>query len=148
MKVIIDGDACPVIKEVESVARNKNIEVIIVKNYAHQISSNYSKVISVDVRSENADFKIANITEKGDIVVTQDYGLCAMIIAKEAVGINQFGKEINDFNIDIELNRRDFNKQMRNKHKKYTKFKKRTKKDNSRFKEEFEKLLNKQIKNS
>lgn len=143
LKIIIDGDACPVISEVESVARKFSTRVIIVKNYAHVITSNYSEVISVDVRSENVDFKIVNMTEKDDIIVTQDYGLCAMVIAKEAVGINQYGKVINDFNIDLHLNRRDLNKQIRKKHKKYTKFKKRTRKDNQIFKENFEDLLKK-----
>jgi len=143
LKVIIDGDACPVINEVERVSRKYSVPVIIVKNHAHVITSNYSEVISVDVRSENVDFKIVNMTEKDDIVVTQDYGLCAMAIAKEAIGINQYGKVINDFNIDLHLNRRDLNKQMRKKHKKYTKFKKRTKKDNQIFKESFDDLLKK-----
>ena len=141
LKVIIDGDACPVIYEVESVAKKYDIPVVIVKNYAHVIHSSYSEVISVDVRSENVDFKIVNMTETGDIVVTQDYGLCAMAIAKEAIGINQYGKVINDFNIDLHLNRRDLNKHIRKKHKKYTKFKKRSKKDNQTFKEKFEELI-------
>jgi len=141
LKIIIDGDACPVIYEVESVAKKYDIPVIIVKNYAHVINSNYSEVISVDVRSENVDFRIVNMTETDDIVVTQDYGLCAMVIAKEAIGINQYGKVINDFNIDLHLNRRDLNKHIRKQHKKYTKFKKRSKKDNQVFKESFEELI-------
>ena len=141
LKVIIDGDACPVIYEVESVAKKYDIPVVIVKNHAHVINSRYSEVISVDVRSENVDFKIVNMTETGDIVVTQDYGLCAMVIAKEALGINQYGKVIDDFNIDLHLNRRDLNKHIRKKHKKYTKFKKRSKKDNQAFKESFDALI-------
>lgn len=143
LKVIVDGDACPVIYEVESVAKKYNIPVVIVKNHAHVINSHYSEVVSVDVRSENVDFKIVNMTDTGDIVVTQDYGLCAMVIAKEAIGINQYGKVINDFNIDLHLNRRDLNKHIRKKHKKYTKFKKRSKKDNQVFKENFEELIKK-----
>ena len=141
MKIIIDGDACPVIDAVESIAKKYDIPVVIVKNYAHVIHSDYSEVISVDVRSENVDFKIVNMTEQGDVVVTQDYGLCAMVIAKEAIGINQYGKVINDFNIDLHLNRRDLNKHIRKKHKKYTKFKKRKKEDNQIFKESFEDLI-------
>ncbi|MEA1974182.1 MAG: DUF188 domain-containing protein, partial [Bacillota bacterium] len=120
MKIIIDGDACPVIREVESVSKKYKIEVVIVKNYNHVIRSSYSEVISVDSCSENADLKIANITGKGDIIVTQDYGLCAMIIAKDAIAINQYGKVINSFNIDLELYKRDMNREMRMKHKKYT----------------------------
>lgn len=145
MKVIIDGDASPVVKEVEAVAKSYNIKVIIVKNFSHKITSKYSEVISVDNRSENADFEIANLTEENDIIVTQDYGLCAMIIAKDAIAINQYGKVVNDINIDFLLNQRDMNKEMRQKHKTYTKFKKRTKDDNIKFKIEFEKLLKLQI---
>jgi uncharacterized protein YaiI (UPF0178 family) len=142
MKIIIDADACPVLKEVESVSKKYKIEVIIVKNYNHVIRSNYSEVISVDSCGESADLKIANITEKGDIIVTQDYGLCAMIIAKDAIAINQYGKVINSFNIDLELYKRDMNREIRMKHKKYTKFKKRVKKDNDIFKMKFDELLN------
>jgi uncharacterized protein YaiI (UPF0178 family) len=147
MKIMIDGDACPVTKEVEYIAKKNNIKVIIVKNYNHVIRSSYSEVISVDSCSENADLKIANLTEKGDLIVTQDYGLCAMVIAKDAIAINQYGRVINDFNIDFELNKRDLNRENRMKHKKYTKFKKRTKKDNEIFKVEFEKLLKEMMDN-
>lgn len=143
MRVIIDGDACPVIKISEKICKNNNVPLIIVKNHAHQIYSRYAEVISVDGRSENADFKIANLTQPGDLVITQDYGLCAMVIAKEGFCINQYGQEINRVNVDLYLHRRDFNLQMRKKHKTYTKFKKRTKKDDQAFKESFEKLIKK-----
>lgn len=146
MKVIIDGDACPVIKEVEYISKKYGVDCFIVKNHAHNIHSKYSKVITVDTRSEQADFEIVNMTEKDDIIVTQDYGLCGMVIAKDAVGINQYGKEVNSINVDILLMKRDINRQIREKHNKYTKFKKRTKKDNKRFQEQFEKLIKKQMK--
>ena len=41
-----------------------------------------------------------NAVSKYDIVITQDYGLAAMCLAKGAFVLNQNGKEFTDENID------------------------------------------------
>lgn len=143
MRLLVDADSCPVIKKVEKIAKKFSIKVIIIKNYNHQINSSYSKVISVDSVSENVDFKIVNISKEGDIIVTQDYGLCGMVISDKIVCINQYGKIITDKNIDRLLLKRDMNRDLRKKHNVYTKFKKRTNKDDKKFEESLNDLIKK-----
>lgn len=141
MKVIIDADGCPVVKIAVKVSKENDIEVLIVKNYAHKIEDDYATVVTVDISSDSADYYIANHAIKGDIVITQDYGLAAMAISKGAICINQNGLIISNSNIDSLLDRRHMNMEARKKDGKYTKFKKRTEKDNLKFETSFKKLI-------
>lgn len=45
------------------------------------------------------DFKLVNHVRKGDIIVTQDYGLASMVLAKKGYAINQNGWEYTSENI-------------------------------------------------
>ena len=72
MRIFIDADASPVVKESIEIAKDYDLEIIIVKNYAHQLSDDYATVVSVDVFKESADLYIINNIEESDIVVTQD----------------------------------------------------------------------------
>ncbi len=141
MKVIIDADGSPVVKSAVEISKANDIEVLIVKNYAHEIEDDYATVVTVDVTSDSADYYIANHTSKGDIVITQDYGLAAMAISKGAICINQNGLVISGENIDGLLGRRHVNREARMKDGKFSKFKKRSKQDDLKFKESFKSLI-------
>lgn len=141
MKIYVDADGCPVVDIAIKVAREYKLEIIIVKNYAHEITDSYARVVSVDISRDSADFYIVNIIEKGDIVVTQDYGLATMCLSKEAIPINQNGLIYTQENIDGMLNRRHLHQQLRKQNKHYGKFKKRS----SEADREFEKSLRKLI---
>ncbi len=145
MKVIIDADGCPVVKQTVKISKENGIEVLIVKNYAHKIEDDYATIVTVDVSSDSADYYIANHTGKGDIVITQDYGLAAMSISRGAICINQNGLVISDSNIDSLLSRRHINREARKKDGKYTKFKKRTTEDDLKFEESFKRLVEKYL---
>lgn len=133
MKILVDADGCPVVKQTLKIAKNYQIAVTLVKNHAHHLESDYAEVITVDKSRDWADFKIANLASKGDLVVSQDYGLAAMVLAKGALCINQNGVIITQDNIDRFLERRHQNQEIRKKHKKYTKFKKRDKSQDEAF---------------
>lgn len=141
MKVIIDADGSPVVKNAVKISKQLGIEVLIVKNYAHQIEDDYATIVTVDVSSDSADYYIANHTSKGDIVITQDYGLAAMAISKGAICINQNGLVISGENIDNLLSRRHINREARRRDGKFTKFKKRKPEDDLKFEESFRSLL-------
>lgn len=141
MKVIIDADGSPVVKNAVKISKQLGVEVLIVKNYAHQIEDDYATIVTVDVSSDSADYYIANHTSKDDIVITQDYGLAAMAISKGAICINQNGLVISDRNIDNLLSRRHINREARRKDGKFTKFKKRKPEDDLKFEESFRLLL-------
>lgn len=147
MKIIIDADGCPVVKNAVNIAKGNGIEVLIVKNYAHQIEDDYATIVTVDISIDSADYYIVNHANKGDIVVTQDYGLSAMAISKGAICINQNGLIISNNNIDDLLGRRHVNREARRKDGKYTKFKKRSIDDDLKFEESF-KILIEKLKNS
>lgn len=137
MKIYVDADGCPVVDEAVEVAKKYELEIIIVKNYAHEIADSYATVVSVDISRDSADFYIVNRIKKGDIIITQDYGLAAMCLSKEAIPINQNGLVFSTNNIDGMLNRRHLHQQLRRQNKYYGKAKKRT----SEADKEFEKSL-------
>lgn len=141
MKIIIDADGCPVVKSAVAIAKENDIEVLIVKNYAHKIEDDYATIVTVDISSDSADYYIVNHTNKQDIVISQDYGLAAMAISKGAICINQNGLVISNSNIDSLLARRHINREARRKDGKYTKFKKRNDGDNIKFEESFKRLV-------
>ncbi len=145
MKILVDADACPVIKIVEQVARENDIEVILLCDTNHVLTSDYSQVKIIGAGADAVDFALVNQCEKGDIVVTQDYGVAAMILSKGAYGIHQSGKWYTNENIDQMLMERHMAKKARRASSKHhTKGPaKRTEEDDIRFKESFEKLIKK-----
>ena len=90
--------------------------------------------MTVDRSKDRADFYIANQIEKNDIIITQDYGLAAMVLAREGICMNQNGLILSSNNIDYLLSRRHLNQELRRKYKKnFSKFKKRSKKLDQAF---------------
>lgn len=141
MKIYVDADGCPVVNLAINMAKEYNLEIIVVKNYAHEISDPYATIISVDISRDSADFYIVNKIEKGDIVITQDYGLAAMCLSKEAVPINQNGMLFSQNNIDGMLNRRHLHQQLRRQNKYYGKAKKRNPEADREFAISLKKLV-------
>lgn len=148
MKIYIDADGSPVVDITVAVAKEYGIETIIVKNYAHQIQSDYAKIITVDVSNDSADFYIVNNIGKDDIVVTQDYGLAALCLSKNALPINQDGLIFTEDNIDGMLNRRFFHAKLRNQGKRHSNAKKRKLIEDEQFELQLRKLIEKTIANN
>lgn len=100
MKIIIDGDACPGKSLIEKAAKENKVEVILYCDLNHVISSDYMTVKYVDSGFQSADMAVANEASKGDIVVTQDFGVAAMVLGKKAYAISPKGYIYDDKNID------------------------------------------------
>lgn len=145
MKILVDADACPVINIVERIAKQQNIEVILLCDTNHILHTDYSEVKVISAGRDAVDFALLNLCQKGDIVVTQDYGLAAMSLGKGALGIHQSGRWYTDQNIDQMLMERHISKKARRiKGKHHLKGpSKRTEEDNKRFEEAFLKLIQK-----
>ena len=145
MKIFVDADACPVVEIVEDIATKYNIPVTLLCDTNHVITSDYSEVIVVGAGADAVDYKLISICHRGDIVVTQDYGVAAMTLGKGAFAIHQSGKWYTNENIDQMLMERHLNKKARRassrNHIKGPR--KRTDEDDQRFAESFEKLLRK-----
>ena len=143
MQIIVDADACPVVSIVEKITKKHNIPVTLLCDTNHVLSSDYSKVIIVGAGADAVDYKLISICHKGDIVVTQDYGVAAMALGKDAYAIHQSGKWYTNDNIDQMLMERHLNKKARrSSSKNHIKGpRKRTKEDDERFAESFEKMI-------
>ena len=148
MKILVDADACPVVSIVERIAKEQNIEVILLCDTNHILQSDYSEVKIIGAGADAVDFALVNLCNKGDIVVTQDYGVAAMILGKGAVGIHQSGRWYTNDNINQMLMERHINKKARRgKGKHHLKGPaKRTEEDDKRFEESFIRLIDKQCK--
>lgn len=143
MHIYIDADACPVVGIAEDIATKYNISVTLLCDTNHVLTSDYSEVIVVGAGADAVDYKLISICHRGDIVVTQDYGVAAMALGKGAFAIHQSGKWYTNENIDQMLMERHLNKKARRassrNHIKGPR--KRTDEDDQRFAESFEKLL-------
>lgn len=100
MKILIDGDGCPVVDCTVLAAKQYQKRVIIFCDTSHEIYREGAETIVVSKGADSADFALVNQVCGGDIVVTQDYGLAAMCLAKKAKVINQNGVEYTNDNID------------------------------------------------
>ena len=143
MQIFVDADACPVVGIVEKVAKEHSVPVTLLCDTNHVLSSTYSKVVVVGAGADAVDYKLISICHKGDIVVSQDYGVAAMALGKGAYAIHQSGKWYTDENIDRMLMERHLNKKARRgSSKNHIKGpKKRTSEDDERFAQSFEKLV-------
>ncbi len=143
MHIYVDADACPVVSVVEQIARKKEIPVTLLCDTNHVLHSDYSEVKIIGAGADAVDFALIRLCKKSDIVVTQDYGVAAMALGKGAFAIHQSGKWYTDENIDQMLMERHLNKKARRasgkSHLKGSK--KRTKEDDLRFWQSFEKMI-------
>lgn len=144
MRILVDADACPVKGIIENTASRYGVKLILVANTNHNIESSWGEVITVDDVPQAADITLVNLVLPGDIIVTQDYGLAAMILGKKAAAISPAGMIYTPENIDGLLMQRYISFKARAAGEKTRGPNKRTAVDNIRF----EKQLNMLVENS
>jgi uncharacterized protein YaiI (UPF0178 family) len=123
MKIYVDCDACPVKDITEKIAKENSIELIFVTDVNHIIKSDYAEVITVSQGADSVDICLINKVQKGDIVVSQDYGVAAMALGKGACAIGNSGLIYTNENIDKLLFERFLGKKQRNSPKRKAHFK-------------------------
>ena len=143
MQIYVDADACPVVGIVEELAIKYKIPVTLLCDTNHVLYSDYSEVKIIGAGADAVDFALVNLCRKGDIVVTQDYGVAAMALGKGAYAIHLSSKWYTNENIGQMLMERHLNKKARrSSHKNHMKGpRKRTEDDDVRFEQSFEKLI-------
>ncbi|MDD2446504.1 MAG: DUF188 domain-containing protein [Tissierellia bacterium] len=141
MEIFVDADGCPVVDLAIKVARDYDINIIVVKNYAVHIEDDYAEIVTVDISSDSADYYIVNRISIGDIIISQDHGLAAMCLSKGAICVNQNGFVIDNENIDGMLNRRHINSKLRREQRIYSKFKKRNPQANESFENTLRRII-------
>lgn len=147
MRILIDADACPVVRITERIAKEHEIPVTLLCDTNHMLTSDYSEIKIIGAGADAVDFALVNLCRRGDIVVTQDYGVAAMALGKGASAVHQSGKWYTNENIDQMLMERHLAKKARmGKGKHHLKGpRKRTEEDDQRFAESLEKLIEKQV---
>ena len=142
MKVYIDADACPVTRIAERVAKERGIPVVLLCDTNHVLNSDYSEIRVIGAGADAVDIALINLCQRGDVVVTQDYGVAALALGKGAKAIHQSGRWYTDENIDGLLMERHMAKVARRKSKNHLKGPaKRTEEDDQRFEESFQRMI-------
>ncbi len=144
MKILVDADACPVKEIVVSLAKKYEISVEMVTDSAHVLhySEIFVHVTTVDKGADSADLKIANLTQKGDIAITGDYGLATLLLAKGATTLHHNGFFYTPENIDRMLFERHLSREMRRQKKgRSGRIAKRTKENDEAFAAALEKAI-------
>ena len=142
-RILVDADACPVIKIVERVAKGYGVPVTLLCDTNHVLSSDYADVKVIGADADAVDFALINLCRRGDVVVTQDYGVAALALGKGAYAIHQSGGLYTQDNIEQMLMERHLARKARmSKGKHHLKGpKKRTKEEDEAFEAAFRKLL-------
>ncbi len=113
LTIYVDADACPVKEIIVRVARERSLPVVMVLDTSHEWEDGYSQVVTVDRERDGADIALINRTQKGDLVVTQDYGVAALALGKGASALNQNGLVYNSQNMDRLLFERHLGQKVR-----------------------------------
>ncbi len=142
-QILVDADACPVVRQAETAARKHGLPMTLLCDEHHVMHSDYARVRHVSSGADAVDIALMNLCRRGDIVVTQDYGVAAMALGKGAYAIHHSGKRYTDGNIDMMLMERHLAKKARRASAKHhlhgpAKF---TEEDRQRFSAAFEELI-------
>ena len=133
MKILVDGDACPksVLRICKKVGRKYGVPVWSVASFHHNIESDHH--VLVGDASQEADIKIMNMTDEGDVVVTGDGGLAAIVVGKGAKSLSPTGWEFRSDRIDFMLEEREIKSKVRRAGGRTKGPKRRTVEDDRRF---------------
>ena len=144
MKVYVDADACPVKNIIIQEAGKKEIPVILVTSISHFSLHEYPdwvETVYVDTGADAADYRIMKLAEKGDMVITQDYGIGSLALAKGCHVLHHKGFAYTNPNIDQLLQSRYLSAKERRSGKHSKGPKALTEEDREKFLELFQKYL-------
>ena len=113
MKIWIDGDGCPVVRQTVLLAKQHGIPCAILCDTSHSFRTGDAEVLICDKGADSVDYRLANLVRAGDLVVTQDYGLAAMCLSRRAIPVHQDGFVYTDENIGGLLEVRAFSGKVR-----------------------------------
>ena len=116
MRVFVDADACPVKEIIIEEAELQGLEVTLVSSISHFSLKKlppHVEHVYVDSGAEAADYKIMQLIRSGDILVTQDYGLASLALAKGVIVLHHKGYLYTSENIGQLLEQRYYNAMVR-----------------------------------
>ena len=113
MRVFVDADGCPVTDITVSVCAKLSVPCFLLCDTAHEFYREGARTIVVDQGPDSVDLAIANRVLPGDLVVTQDYGLASICLARRALAIHQDGWLYTEDNIQALLFQRHESRRLR-----------------------------------
>ena len=141
MQVWIDADGCPVTDIAIRLAVSHNLPCTLLCDTSHELNRPGARTITVSKGADSVDFALVNLVQKGDVVVTQDYGLAAMCLSRGAIPIHQDGMRYTSENIDGLLFYRAAAKKIRNAGGRLKGSSRRTQEQDQAFEAAFARLL-------
>jgi len=115
--VLIDGDACPVLREAVKIASIRGFPVVLVGNDTQNLGRfaplNGVSTIEVPTGRDSADFALVTRVSPDDVVITDDIGLASMVLGRKARVISCRGHEFNNKTIDYDLHFRHLGQKIR-----------------------------------
>ena len=141
MKVLIDADACPVVDLAVKLCGKYHAACILLFDTAHEIHRTGADTLVFDKGADSVDFALVNRVCPGDLVITQDYGLASMCLARGAKVLHQDGWAYTEDNIQALLFQRHAAKAFRMSGGRVKGPARRTRQQDAAFTAAFEKLL-------
>ena len=150
-RVWVDADACPrtVLGIIRRMCEKRGFLVITVSTWRHELGGPHH--VTVDAAPQATDLAILARMRPGDAVITQDYGLAALVLARGGRALSPGGQRFTGDNIDGLLAARAHAAKLRASSRKRGDVRlprriprgpaPRTCADDKRFAQEFEKLL-------
>jgi uncharacterized protein YaiI (UPF0178 family) len=111
VRVLVDADACPVLELIRQISKEAGVRVTTVASFRHDIGG--EDHVMVGPESQAADMALINRTSRGDVVVTQDWGLAALVLAKGAHAISPWGHIFRDDEMEGRLAQRALHARLR-----------------------------------
>ncbi len=141
MRILIDADGCPVVDETIALAEKFGVECHILCDTAHVFEKAGAVTHVFSKGADSVDFALVNFAKPGDIVITQDYGLASMCLARKTVVLDQNGREYTEENIDALLMLRHTARKVRSAGGRMRGPQKRSPENDENFKKKLEILL-------
>ena len=113
MRVLIDADACPVVDIAVALCSQYGAECILFCDTAHELCRPGTQTVVCDKGADSVDLAVANRAKAGDLVITQDYGLASLCLARGARVMHQDGWEYTEYNIQALLFQRSESRKYR-----------------------------------
>ena len=113
MKILIDADGCPVVDIAVRLCRKCDLPCLILCDTAHEFHREGAETLVFDKGADSVDYALVSRVQPGDIVITQDYGLASMCLARSARVLHQDGWEYTTDNIDALLLARHESRKLR-----------------------------------
>jgi uncharacterized protein YaiI (UPF0178 family) len=116
MKIWVDADACPnVVKDIlfRAAQRVQVLTILVANQLIRTPPSRYISKVQVRAGFDEADKYIADAVESGDLVITADIPLAALVIDKGGYALNPRGELYTRDNIRQRLGLRNFMEELR-----------------------------------